>query len=562
MVKLVHSLRQDKVQKDVPDASFILTNKKGGYLYLGCTAQTKYQGFFFNDDFRMYKILEQIRLPGKVAKLLNNFHSVSRERDNKALETFTLPFGYNSLIYELDNYQGEAVIELDCRESYDHDEWGRFYNISIEEDEVVISYEKQGSYRIFLVIKGKNLKAEKIREWKKREYDLDKARNSEYEMYIYEALKLFIQKDTLLVFSASIDKDKALEEADYVFRNINKLKRRQANSILYRNDIKDKEIRMAYNAALNSLHGLLVDINGFKGIFAGLPWFFQIWSRDELISLKGLASRSDVTEILDRHLQNIQTDGKLPTKYPSYEVAAADTIGWLYFRLNSKEKLRDALDALKKNYIKNGFLVNLAKETWMDSLAREGVRIEIQALLLNMYKLNQRKKEEEFRAAVRNTFWDGKYLADGEGDWTIRPNIFLAAYAYPELLSREEWTKCFKNALPSLWNSWGGLASVDKKNKQFVPESTGENPKSYHNGDSWFFMNNIAALVLAKTNQKEFKKYVEKILDASKNEILYSGVVGHAAEISSSSKLKSEGCLCQAWSAATFLELVHYLQRA
>jgi len=132
----------------------------------------------------------------------------------------------------------------------------------------------------------------------------------------------------------------------------------------------------------------------------------------------------------------------------------------------------------------------------------------------------------------------------------------LAAYIYPELLSKEEWTVCFRNALAVLWNDWGGLATIDKNSPLYCNEYSGEEPKSYHNGDSWFWLNNLAALVMFKINEKAFKSYITKILKASVNEILWSGAIGHHAELSSSKELKSEGCLAQAWSAAMFVELV------
>jgi glycogen debranching enzyme len=150
-------------------------------------------------------------------------------------------------------------------------------------------------------------------------------------------------------------------------------------------------------------------------------------------------------------------------------------------------------------------------------------------------------------------------LADGLDDWTVRPNIFIAAYVYPELLSKTEWTLCFKNALPKLWLSWGGLASIDKNNPLFTPRYTGETRQSYHRGDSWFWINNLAALVMSRTNKAKFKRYIDAIAKASAKEILTSGAVGHHAEVSSASRLESQGCMAQAWSDAMFIELVEEL---
>ena len=141
-------------------------------------------------------------------------------------------------------------------------------------------------------------------------------------------------------------------------------------------------------------------------------------------------------------------------------------------------------------------------------------------------------------------------------DFTIRPNIFIAAYVYQELLTNKEWETCFNNALKYLWLDWGGLSTIDKSNPLFTSESTGENKKSYHRGDSWFWVNNLAALTLSRINNKKFDKNIKKIIDASTEEILWKGCIGCHSELSSAKELSSKGCFNQAWSNAMFIELI------
>ena len=218
---------------------------------------------------------------------------------------------------------------------------------------------------------------------------------------------------------------------------------------------------------------------------------------------------------------------------------------------------------------KEGFETNKDLETWMDTYygndTRSGIRIEIQALRLAMCKFayeltnntKYRDKELDLKSNVKEKFWNGKILADGLNDFTIRPNIFIAAHVYQELLTKKEWEKCFQNSLTSLWLDWGGLATIDKKNYLFCDYHTGENNKSYHRGDSWFWINNLAALVLYRTNKNKFKKFIDKILEASTNEILWKGALGNHSELSSANKLTSQGCLAQSWSNAMYIELIN-----
>lgn len=559
-IRLTHWIKGDKTAKDVYNASLLLSNKIGGYLYLANKPTSRHQGFFFNEDFRMFKLLESIRLPMEITEITNKFSSIVREYGKRISEEYTLPTGFNSFIYEVSGYNGQLGIDLDCRESSDNDDWGRFYNIAIEKDRIIINYEKQSSYRLYLVITGRNLKAEKVKEWKKTEYELDKARNSEFMANVFTALNLFAEEDTKLVFTASTDKDKAVKEGDYVFRNINKLKRKQLNSLIYKYIPGNKDKRIAYNAALNSLNSLLVNINKNSGLFSGLPWLFQFWARDELISLNALPKK-EAAEIMSKYFSLVEDSGAIPSRHPHLSHESIDALGWLYLRSKSKDKLENALKSLKeKSENTDGFVVNKPKETWMDTIERSGVRLEVQCLKLNMLKLSgNAEAEKEFLAKARKEFWNGKILFDGIGDAALRPNIFLAYYTYPELLSADEWKKCFRNMVPNLWLQWGGISTLGRKAKSFSKMHTGDNTKSHHGGDSWFFMNNLAAYCMLNVDKKRFKRNVDKILDSSTNDILWHGINGHHSELSSSLKQSSEGCLCKALSSAMFVELVNAL---
>lgn len=574
-MKVIHSCGNFEIEKNVKEEpSFILTNKIGGYCCLSNKPSSRYQGVFFNDNFRMYTVIENINLADEFSvSELRNYISYFERKRGSIIERFFMPYRYNSFVYSL-NDEKEVEIVLDVRESYKIPKFGRFYEIFEEDGKIIISYKQEGEPGCYLIINGHNSYIT-TKKWFKREYELDKKRNSlPYEMYVFSAVKI---KSKQLVFSFSFDKGKAIQENDYIIKNLNKLAIKQNGDIqkifgkCFR--IKGKDVRMAYLCALNSLNNLVVSVNNTDGIYAGLPWFFQFWARDEAVSLKALKNLGEnevVNKIAARLVDNIREDGSVLNKYPNGNFYSADSAGWILercYNLDRKLLKQKKFNNLFIDKNKDSLILNGSNETWMDSINREGVRIEVQALFLNIYKLlfkitgNERYKEleERLKERVRKEFWNGRLLADGLGDNTIRPNLFIAAYIYPKLLSKEEWSICFSNALDKLWLSWGGLSTVDKNNDLFCSNHTGENPKSYHNGDSWFYLNNLAALVLYRTNKKEFNKYINKILEASANEILWKGAVGNHAELSSAVALSSEGCFAQAWSAAMFIELVDEL---
>jgi predicted glycogen debranching enzyme len=343
-----------------------------------------------------------------------------------------------------------------------------------------------------------------------------------------------------------------------------------------------EDVWMAYNCCINSLDQLTAS----DRVIAGFPWFFQPWTRDELISITNL-SQQVKKDIILRDIQYLKDDGRIPNILSENAQSNADSVGWLFTRMDDsmkvftvnerniiREKIVESIMRLNVAYVRDLLVCNGPKETWMDSQysdnGRAGARIEIQALTLRTYQTAYRltKNEKFSRLAqltekkVKKEFWNGRNLSDGAGDPTIRPNVFIAAYVYFGLLKKDEWETCFDSILQNLWCEWGGLSSIDKKNPLFCPNSTGEDARSYHRGDSWYFLNNMAALVLHRTNAEKYRPYVEAVLKASTEDILWKGMAGHHSEISSAAIQKAEGCGAQAWSAAMYIELVNELYPA
>ncbi len=597
MVNVSHCLNNFEIKNKADDEiRFILTNKKGGYFCVSNKGKSRYDGmFFFKDD--MYKIIERI-IPintGKIKEIKNNFYEVERKSD--VVENFFMPHGYDSLVYETSE-PVTAEIVLDFKKSYDQREWGRIYKVSQEKEVVVVEFVKKTDsredssdekeeYRLYLAarINGEF----KIREeWKKVHYDFDEKRNSfPFERYGFLP---FAVRATRAVFSVSENKKDAIKQADFIFRNTEKLRKKQANyyeKLLNKKIPNDKEKKIAYLSALSSLDSLKVEN---KGIFAGLPWFFQFWARDEAISMTPLIKQNDIKTALNtifRHLDYIQSDGGISIKNDNSGLESADALGWISKRtellieiLNKKITTRmysrniqsvieRSINEVITNRIDGKLVFNKENETWMDSLKRDGFRIEIQAMQLYMYNLMYRltknsvyiKLEKELKDEVLKKFWNNNFLKDGADDFEVRPNIFIAYYFYPQLLNKNQWMKCFDNAIKSLWNQWGGFSTVDKESDFFIEEHTGEKNESYHNGDSWFWINNLAALCLYRLDKKRYKKEIDKILQASTKEILWKGAISHHAELSSSKELRSEGCLAQAWSSAMYIELINEIYR-
>lgn len=584
-MKIVHKAGNSRTAKDAR-AGYMLSNSNGYYLK---GIESRYAGLFFWINSGMFRLLDNIDFDFRHGSIVCRGQEVELQgRTNKA--NLFIPQGCNAMVCSL---QKEAAAEFyfDVRGSYDLRKWGKQYRIYEEDGLILVEFVKKTDsteddthdeieYKRYMVISGDGLKYKIMDEWVKKDYSYDRERNSHpFEWHVFHGLHL-VAKD--FVIAAGKDKAETKKEAAKVRKNIARLRKKPAVP-----DIRKKELRYACMHAAKNVN----DLSSENGIFAGLPWFFQYWTRDEAISLKSvmlLGNRKQAKSILMRQLMSLGKRGRIPNRLPGTDTGSADATGWMFLRCSEmindfagKDKFFQGLvkgqveKSLKHQYEHytddNRFAVNKPQETWMDSVwggdDRAGARIEIQALRLFMYKLAYELSGKkvfhdlgaELRDKVRKNFWNSRYLADGLGDWTIRPNVFIAAYVFPELLTQDEWKKCIRTVLSRLWLRWGGLATIDKKSSLYCSRHTGEAPQSYHRGDSWFWLNNLAAIVMARIDRKYFRKYIDRIVEASTRDILYNGAAGCHSELSSASKQRGEGCVCQAWSSAMFIELLHEL---
>lgn len=595
---IVHKTRT-KVASQDGTGLFLLTNKRGGYFLLGDNGFSHFTGLFnfLPGEWTLFKSVADIRLDVAPTGIKNKMYAVQRYSGD-ALEEFIM---FNkSLHYQVSEYQGGITIDLDMRRVYDEDDQGRIYKIYWEAGAIVVEYAKLPQHQqSFLIIRGAD-RFTLLNQWEPRQYAYDAARGGKAERWVYKALRIQCQGQRRLTFTLGLSKQQAMDESlaawedhDLPYKRLKQF----AQSVKTTNGV-------AYSAAVFSLESLVTGLNGMvnrTGVFAGLPWFFQFWARDELVSLQGLVlaeKYSLVKDILLTYVSRLDEEGRLPNMYPPSSLGSADAVGWLWKRLGDylsvlekrkmlweywsveelewlADRLEGSLRSLQISHVRDDLVINAAQETWMDTHGgvgdvRSGARVEIQALTLSslktlrlLYRLLKRTNGKEFRTfekrlmtKVRQAFFVDGMLLDGVGDATVRPNVFIAAYVYPELLSKKEWGGVFEKALRELWLEWGGLSSIGKSHPLFVDSYSGQDNRSYHRGDSWYWVNNIAALALHRIDGERFGFHVERLKRASVHELLWQGAIGHCAELSSARQQTSSGCLAQAWSAATLIELL------
>jgi len=660
---ITHKIKHAAISRNIfntveRNSSIFLLNSRGHYFaipMMPIDQLTNFDGWMNIIDssdanhagYSLYKSIDNIYLNKNVTEVVNNFTNVERW-SSETMERFTL--AKNGLIYEVDSYSEYINLDLDFREIFDTNDQGRIYSIYRHDDLVIVEYSKysdnslhtlNGKY--FLAIKG-IAEYELVGTWSQKFYHYDLARRNTAGFYVYNALKIPCRKNMKIYFAFSSDKDIAIQKVDDISLNESKIeavnKHYIDNILSVKNSIQEitgSEAAFAYTSCVHALDELSmqlsIDYKRVTGMWAGLPWFFQYWSRDELISVYSLLleHRYDYgKEVLMKYLAEILADGRLSNRYPAANLGNADSIGWLFKRIKDflflcerrnnfnsyfslydltyiRDRLKFSIKMILKNHSKDGLIYNDKLETWMDTYNsesfehdfRDGARIEIQALFLSMlqllnmlenYMTNRYVKkndkmvrvvktemdsvemEQKMKTIVREKFLriiDGKtHLNDGfEGSLSevARPNVFLAYYIYPDLLSKNEWMQVFDDAMPKLWCEWdmgegikgGGLSTIDKTHTLYQPYYTGVDNKSYHRGDSWFFINNISAIAMYRLDKELYNEQILKIVNSSSQDILYWGFIGYASELASSGWFKSGGCLAQTWSVATYIELMH-----
>jgi len=607
MTRIIHLVNHVPIHAKNDDPHFLLTNQNGDYLLLGNPNNSNYGGYFVRDAEHYIKILANIVSSNSLDALEIDERKATRSAGTSMQEFFLLEHGL------LMNGKGTFTLTLDCKRLYDESDVGRMYAVDHQEvfdaqpisynnrkvNIIDITYTKHGDNalsRIAYVVHvsiATTMSMKLLLQWRKCDYSYDARRGTANTPWVFDAIQL--DDEGAVAIAVGKSPAYAQQRALDILLSRQHTVRKHTTTTLGDLPTMPANSMLAWRA--------LTLLQRKTGIMAGLPWFFQEWSRDELIALGGFLEAKKYTAIigiLDKWYSVIRNDGTLPAIYPDQGLSSADAPGWLGKRTrdllkqlseeNALQQLpketiirwRDAtghiLDSSKQR-IRDGLLWNDKNTTWMDTSydddGRAGARIEIQALFLALFdahahlctltKTVVEKERSALATAMINSIHSrlviGEQLldgihADGSPDITVRPNIFLAWYAAPKLFTAKEWTQFFHHALPQLWLPWGGLSSIAVTDHQFHDSYTGENVASYHRGDSWYYVNNIAAIAMRSVDPEAFKAAIAHITAASMRDLVEQGIVGCCSELSSAGHQEAAGCHAQAWSASTLLELL------
>ncbi len=367
-------------------------------------------------------------------------------------------------------------------------------------------------------------------DWLIKKMDFDKKRNSPpYEWFVFDGLSGKIRELKIKILEPPLKKGKE----EIIFQPQNQF----------------------LDFLLLRIQNLILD----DYLPAGFPWFYENWFRDELLSLyllKDVCTEDFLEKRLRFYLNNLENiwDTNKPKIHKVWQWPGADTLLLLILNLDNL-LLRSHFTLLekyfhfwKKKFMKNNEFDLPTFSTWMDTLERKNA-LEIESLYLKV--LRRLARENKFYVDEAN-YRKEKLIARIKKQPTDINLIFTFLFL-EDLFSFKEWESFFDQLIKENFLDWGGLSTLSKNDPNFKNEDDGEFAQAYHQGDSWYFINNLIALGLTKINSKKYKEIVEKIITASLTDLFVDGVLGYSSEISSARERRSEGSLVQLWSMSSLI---------
>ena len=597
-----------KYESNDSNLNFLLS-KDEDFLNLGIIKNTsKHQGYIVSNSNEKYKIIDEFMIEGATFNQIK-YDGVKTIRkfsvNNKNYEDIYY-LSSKGLVYS-SNYDSWIYLDLDCKNKNDFDKWGRNYKIYKKNNIYIIEYTKtktnqsDNEYQVFLGILGSNITFEKLEQWIEKEYDYSKMRGTESNIHIFRALRFKTSRNNKVFFCYGFSQEEVLNKTSSIERGLkkeyseDKIKLNKNLRIPQFKKLLTSNVNLGYKLSNNAISNFITK----KGSVAGVPWFNDVWSRDELASMNSLILNESyelVKERLEFYINSINPNTGMIKRIDTIDsLESPDSVFWLSNRLinfisildykkklndfYSKEELNRIFTTLENSF-KNIMKINFDREvgllkvkhgdSWMDTIITV-YPIDIQTQLLgfisNLSELAEVIGDKEKKSHYHE-FWveladnvKSKYFRDNllyaeYNSKRVNCNVFLAYYFCPDLLTQKEWELVFDNSLKQLKTFWGGISSLSKFDSNYRGEYSGENNLSYHNGDSWFWINNIAAIVLHDVNEKKYREFIHRIIISSTKDILENGCIGYSSEISSAKEQKAYGCFAQLWSSAFYIEMI------
>ncbi len=355
-----------------------------------------------------------------------------------------------------------------------------------------------------------------------------------------------------------------------------------------------------------------------EDIIAGFPWYNSI-SRQTFIALPGLrltqSDRQLGMEVLDSYLPFL-SGGLFPACISERKLTynSADTSLWFIWSIQQLRKqgcrlkdlgirygkaIKTILNAYREgtpvvSMLENGMLFSAEEGktyTWMDSYSngspavpRYGMPVEINALWYNAicfalemahkagdseFEMQWKRMPGKIEKVFLESFWNEErgYLADVYNgfhtDWSVRPNMVIAAAMEYTPLSREQQHSILAVADRHLLTPRGlrTLSPWDPAYRGGVYGSTGEHEYSFHNGAVHPWLLQFYAEAWLRLNKKSGVAHIRSLIQGFEREMT-SHCLGTIAEVYDGDQPHAaRGAVSQAWNVASILNCLKLLSQ-
>jgi predicted glycogen debranching enzyme len=436
------------------------------------------------------------------------------------------------------------------------------------------------------------------------EYEKEKNRGYDYleDLYTSGYFELSLKRGESVIFSASVSEDVP-----------NTFKTRFAK------ELRKRTLQSSFDESLkNAAKQFVWHKNIGADIIAGFPWYGSI-SRQTFIALPGLRltglKQKLCMKVIETYLPYLY-NGVFPRSIADKDLIydTADASLWFIWCVQQFRKLGmrsgelwdrygSVIKEILGNYrkgnavvvtLENGLLFSADQgeaHTWMNSYAdgrpvvpRYGMPVELNALWYNAVnfglELAHAAGEEEFVESWKtmpeiigdsflNAYWDDNkgYLADVYNgfhtDWSVRPNMVIAAAMDYTPLSREQQREIADLAMHTLLTPRGlrTLSPQDQAYRGAIEGHASQRESATHNGavHPWLFQ--FYCILCLRLHKKSGIAHLKTIIDGFKDEMtehclgtiseMYNGDPPHTAK----------GALSQAWNVAAILYCRHLISQ-
>ena len=190
-----------------------------------------------------------------------------------------------------------------------------------------------------------------------------------------------------------------------------------------------------------------------------------------------------------------------------------------------------------------GLIESYGKDTWMDSLEREGYCLEVQSVWAEAFRLAGKvygnpewvKRGKELTEAINEKFWTGDFLLDRLGEEDITANALFPLFF--KQLPKRKASKVLKRLESEEFTTERGVRCRSSEDELYDPDE-------YHLGRVWGLLTGMMMVAEENYGRLEEARRYREIIERNKGLRCIDGV----DETYDGDSLTPMGCCKQAWS--------------